>query len=265
MNTYSIDRLQPLTIGRVGDHRVTQIPIDCSVWIEKYPELTTFYIEAVAPDGATYIPSTAMDGNMLIWNVTETDTTQPGYGEYQVIAEGEDGMKKTSASPPFVVLGEKRSASPGDSGDNNTGNDSGCNCDTETLREEFSALVADATSAANRAEGAADRAEETAGSVEDTTAIAEDAAARAQTSASQAEQSVELMRDTAERAEIAATSAEGSSAKAEAAVQQANEAKEAAEVSAESARESAELAQGATGGFGDILVIHGGKAVFPNE
>lgn len=267
MNTYSIDRLQPLTLGRVGDHGIAHIPIDCSAWMNKYPTLTSFYIQAVTPSGVTYIPDTTMEGDVLIWNITEQDTAQAGYGEYWVVAEGADGMKKKSASPPFIVLGTKQPDTQG--GDSNTG-DSNCECDNNALREELTALVADAESAADRAEDAASRAADTAEATKADSALAEDAAERAKVSAGDAELSatssqdaVNLVAETAVRADEAAAKAEASAAIASGAAATAENAADEAEASAEAAKKSADLAQGSTGDYSNVLVIHGGGAVFP--
>lgn len=248
MNTYSIDRLQSLTLGRVGDHGITQIPIDCSTWMSKYPTLTTFYIQAVNPGGVTYIPDTTMNGDVLIWNITAQDTAHAGYGEYWIVAEGEDGMKKKSASPPFIVLGTKQPDTQG--GDSNTG-DSNCECDNDALREELTALVADAESAADRAEDAAERAK----------ASADDA----ELSATSSQDAVNLVSETAVRADEAANTAEAFAAIASDAATIAENAADEAEASAEAAKKSADLAQGSTGDYSNVLVIHGGGAIFPEE
>lgn len=268
MNTYSIDRLQPLTIGRVGDNGVARIPINCSAWMNKYPELTTFYIKATAPDGTIYIPNTVMENNVLIWNVTETDTAHAGYGEYRVIAEGDDGLQKVSASPPFIVLGTKL---PDTQSGGNTG-DSDCSCDSDALREEFGALVANAENAANRAEDAASRATDTANTIMETSAVTEEAAERAKDFADDAEESAKSAIDTEARVSDAILLTDASALRAETAAEQAaasavvaESAADEAESSAQAAKESADIAQGSgsSGNLGNVLVIHGGGAVFP--
>lgn len=130
------------------------------------------------------MPETSFDGSLLHWPITKSDTLYAGYGEYMIVAEGNDGTQKTSASPPFIVLELLNSDSPG-----GNGCDCGCNSGSgtgdisdETI-EELTALVATAENAANKATEAVSRAEEATEKAEAATIRAEEAAKRAEDAA----------------------------------------------------------------------------------
>lgn len=100
----TVDRLEPLCIGREADGKVLHVEIDCSAWINEYPNLTRYRVEVTSTSGVVYFPDTHMDGNILVWPITQADTSEKGRGTYQVVATGEDGSRKTSDHPQLIVL-----------------------------------------------------------------------------------------------------------------------------------------------------------------
>lgn len=139
-----IDRLRKAIIGRVDDGNVEVVEIDCTAWRRAYPHLTDYRIEVTSPDGVVYMPHVTFDGDVLSWTITQSDTAAKGDGEYQVVATGADGQKKTSEHMPVTVL----SVMPGTASD--------------TPPSPSQLWVDKVLDAAKRAEEAAKRAEEAA-------------------------------------------------------------------------------------------------------
>lgn len=136
-----IARLRNVIIGRVEDGGVQTVEIDCTEWLRAYPNLTNYRIEVITPDGLVYPPVVHMDGDLLVWPITQSDTATKGKGMYQVVATGADGEKKTSDHPDLIVL----STIPGTAGDE--------------IPEASRSWVDEVVEAAQRAEDAARRAE----------------------------------------------------------------------------------------------------------
>ena len=99
-----VSKLRNIIIGRLEDGGVQIVRIDCTEWVEAYPHLTYYRIEVTSPNGLVYIPVTRMEGNVLIWPITQSDTATSGEGMYQVVATGADGEQKTSDHPKLYIL-----------------------------------------------------------------------------------------------------------------------------------------------------------------
>ena len=100
-----IDKLRSITVGRLMDNLTHQEIIDISAWRRKYPELTKYRIEATSPDGIHYLPGgVEVDGDLIIWTITNVDTAVTGDGTYQVVGIGLNDEKKSSAEANFKVL-----------------------------------------------------------------------------------------------------------------------------------------------------------------
>lgn len=100
----TVSKLRNIIIGRLEDGGVQIVRIDCTEWSEAYPNLTYYRIEVTSPNGLVYIPVTRMEGNVLIWPITQSDTATSGEGMYQVVATGADGEQKTSDHPKLYIL-----------------------------------------------------------------------------------------------------------------------------------------------------------------
>lgn len=93
---YCIDHLPSrLSIGRETETGVTDIRIDCTDWLERWPGMTVAAIFC-PPGGTPYILDTEMNGNSLVWHVRNTDTATPGIGQLELTGEA-DGKRKLSA------------------------------------------------------------------------------------------------------------------------------------------------------------------------
>lgn len=93
---YCIDHLPSrLSIGRETETGVTDIRIDCTDWLEKWPGMA---ISAMyrPPEGEPYIVLAEMIGNSLVWHVSDADTAAPGTGRLELTGEA-DGKRKLSA------------------------------------------------------------------------------------------------------------------------------------------------------------------------
>lgn len=101
---YKIDELRHVIIGREVDGGIIALQIDCSAWLEKYPQLTQYRIEVTSPAGVVYIADTEFVNGVLTWTITQADTSQPGDGQYQIVATGADGERKTSSHPRLTIL-----------------------------------------------------------------------------------------------------------------------------------------------------------------
>lgn len=100
----NIDSLTPIKVARHYDGAADVIEFDVGRWIEAYPALTEYRVEVTGPGGAVYFPETVnLDGHVLKWTIMPSDTGAAGNGEYQIVATGSNGERKTSASARFVV------------------------------------------------------------------------------------------------------------------------------------------------------------------
>lgn len=99
-----IDQLKMIVIGREADGGVSRVEIDCAAWKALFPQLTDYRLEVTSPAGIVYLPEVEMSGDVLIWEITQSDTAASGRGTYQVVATGAEGERKTSDSAVVVVL-----------------------------------------------------------------------------------------------------------------------------------------------------------------
>lgn len=99
---YCIDHLPSrLSIGRETETGVTDIRIDCTDWLERWPGMTVAAIFC-PPGGTPYILATEMSGASLVWHVTDADTATPGTGRMEIVGEM-DGRRKVSATVKVSV------------------------------------------------------------------------------------------------------------------------------------------------------------------
>ncbi len=110
MKTYmTIDHLQALNIGNAHDHQTGCVVIDCSAWAEKYPALTVYAIFVTLPGGMIYCPVVEMtEAHELIWRITDDDTACPGVGQYQVVASGKYGDRRSSSTAELSIEANMR-------------------------------------------------------------------------------------------------------------------------------------------------------------
>ena len=99
-----IEELKHVVIGRIKDAGYNAIQIDCNEWLTLYPQLTDYRIEVISPSGEIYFADTTMQGGVITWKLTARDTFQVGNGQYQVVAVGGNGERKTSSHPKITIL-----------------------------------------------------------------------------------------------------------------------------------------------------------------
>lgn len=93
---YCIEHLPSrISIGRETETGVTDIRIDCTDWLERWPGMA---ISAMyrPPEGEPYIVLAEMIGNSLVWHVSDADTAAAGTGRLELTGIAE-GKRKLSA------------------------------------------------------------------------------------------------------------------------------------------------------------------------
>lgn len=105
MQTYGINKLETIVIGVEQDNIAHQVGIDMTDWLTENDRYTNFRVEVVNPDGYIYIAgNTELVGNVLVWTITDSDTTLPGKGKYQIVGMGEDGLRRTSYTAEIRIM-----------------------------------------------------------------------------------------------------------------------------------------------------------------
>ena len=101
---YSVNNLpETITIGRRTETGVTTIYIDCAEWLDRWPNLT-ISLWLTFPGSETAYPAvTSMEGSVLVWTVSASDTSVEGKGELEVMGVA-SGKKKLSAVAKTKIL-----------------------------------------------------------------------------------------------------------------------------------------------------------------
>lgn len=106
MTVYPIDTLQHVAmihIGRQTEAGVERIGFDCSAWLARWPGME-LSVWPTAPGADTaYEAQTHMDGNIIVWDVSGSDTITPGNGHVEVLGMV-DGRRKLSARVQTMVI-----------------------------------------------------------------------------------------------------------------------------------------------------------------
>ena len=98
MNEISLDVSalpQAITIGRRTETGVLDVRIDCSAWLAEWPGLRVS-LWVTPPGGAAAPVPTRMDGKVLVWPISDTDTACSGQGTMEVVGEA-NGVRKLSS------------------------------------------------------------------------------------------------------------------------------------------------------------------------
>ena len=91
-----------IVIGRRTETGVMTIRIDCTGWLTFWPSLV-IGLWVTPPGGEAYTASTYMDGNVLVWPITDDDTARAGWGTVELVGEA-DGLGKLSGAIKLVIL-----------------------------------------------------------------------------------------------------------------------------------------------------------------
>lgn len=96
MIVYSVSTLSRtgcINIGYATETGVTQIGFDCSTWLERWPDMTV-EVWVTAPGAASaYEARTHRRGDVIVWEVMQSDTQTPGAGRVEVIGYTADKRK----------------------------------------------------------------------------------------------------------------------------------------------------------------------------
>ena len=153
---------EEIVIGRQTETGVMAIRIDCTGWLTFWPGLA-LSIWATPPGGsAAYPAKTHMEGNVLIWDVNNSDTAVSGVGTMEIVGIA-SGKKKLSAIAKTRV---ERTTTIG----------------TTTPPEAAKAWVDDVMQAAGDAKASKNQAASYAKSAEESAKKAEESAASASVS-----------------------------------------------------------------------------------
>ena len=101
---YEIDNLPTqIVIGHQTETGVTSIYFDCTSWLASWPDLV-LGVWATQPGGtAAYPAATHMEGDVLVWDVTDSDTAVPGVGTVEIVGIT-TGKKKLSAIAKTQIM-----------------------------------------------------------------------------------------------------------------------------------------------------------------
>lgn len=97
------DMPRRIAVGRTLDNGYKALQIDCGEWVKRHPQLTEYRIEVKRTDGEMYFADTTFADSVLTWNIDAADTAIAGDGEFQVVAIGTNGERKTSSHPIMFV------------------------------------------------------------------------------------------------------------------------------------------------------------------
>ena len=90
-------------IGRRTETGVLSVRIDCTGWKTFWPKLTLSLWVTPPGGSASYRAATHMDGNVLVWDVSNVDTATAGIGSVEVVGVATE-QKKLSAIAKTQVL-----------------------------------------------------------------------------------------------------------------------------------------------------------------
>ena len=193
---YCIEHLPSrISIGRETETGVTDIRIDCTDWLEKWPGMA---ISAMyrPPNGEPYIVLTEMIGNSLVWHVSDADTAAAGTGRLELTGIAEGKRKLSALVDVQVARRLEGAAGPMPEA-------------AKPWADEVMAAAATVEQSAKEAKAAAVSAGEHAASAGEAAATAETEAATAQAAAESAQAAEAKAQSAADRAEAAAGSGSG--------------------------------------------------------
>lgn len=95
--TYKVDDLKKVAIhiGRAEENEATRVQIDAGSVFAEYPAAVPA-MKVISPAGVTYSREVTRDGDMVVWDVVESDLAAEGYGEMQLTFT-ENSVKVKSA------------------------------------------------------------------------------------------------------------------------------------------------------------------------
>lgn len=145
MRIYPVNDLPSVIhLGKQTEKGVREVRLDCAVWKALWPSLD-FSVWVTPPGGKSAYPAvTHMEGDVLVWPVSDADTAVSGDGYMEVMGMAE-GLKKLSAITTTRIMSTTTGA-------------------TSDPPPPSQPWVDKVLEAADRAEAAAERAESASGS-----------------------------------------------------------------------------------------------------
>lgn len=100
---YEVNNLPTqIVIGHQTETGVTSIYFDCTSWLASWPDLV-LGVWVTQPGGtAAYPAATHMEEDVLVWDVTDSDTAVPGTGTMEIVGIA-SGKKKLSAITKTLI------------------------------------------------------------------------------------------------------------------------------------------------------------------
>lgn len=92
IKSYSIDKMGSgiIQLGQQGENRATEFQIDVSSWLKEWPN-GEFSAMIKTPSGQYKPLSIYLDGNILHWVVTGSETAEHGIGTLEIRLTNDDG------------------------------------------------------------------------------------------------------------------------------------------------------------------------------
>lgn len=215
-------RKMEITIGFSGENLHTKMIIDCKRVFDEYPDAVQS-LAVQPPYGEPYPAVTSREGDLVIWDVDETDLVDVGRGEFQLSFLQDSVVVKTFIGKTVIC----RSIVP--AGD---------------VPDPISDWIADANEALGTIQGAVADAEAAQAGAEAAQAAAETAQGKAETAQGKAEDAEAGAEDARRRAVSAQGYAEAAQEAAETAQGKAEDAQGYAEAAQGLAEDARDLAQG---------------------
>ena len=99
-----IDRLPPLILGIESENDARKLIIDVTTWRAEFPEMWfEILVELPGQPGIQYPAPTTLEGNDLMWVISDEFTAATGEGKYEVLGHSGETLKRTGAQT-FTVL-----------------------------------------------------------------------------------------------------------------------------------------------------------------
>lgn len=114
--TYRLDDLKKVVIpiGKVAENEYTRVQVDAGVIYAAYPHAAVA-LTVQPPEGEPYPAVVTRDGDMVIWDVKDSDLVAEGDGEIQYTFSAGSMVKKSDAARTIVcrsIIGEGEASDP---------------------------------------------------------------------------------------------------------------------------------------------------------
>ena len=96
---YSIKRIGLIHIGRQGEHLAQTIQFDVSTFLKRWPDAEFSILVRRPGEENPYIGQTSLEGDILSWIITSTETAVAGDGRIEVRAAYGDMVAKSDLIP----------------------------------------------------------------------------------------------------------------------------------------------------------------------